>query len=374
MKIGILQTAYKKANEYGVFYNVQEIGLGRALSELGHTVILYKGVDGESSSRQDGPRDFTINLVSLKYFGINGLFNPDVMDPTLDVLIYFCDTQIKVPSVYSWCKKNNVKFIPYVGVIESHSENAYKRRLMDFLTRQNIRIYKKCFVLAKTPGIADKLSSLGCKRITIIPAGLDATLLKNTGKDTANQKNFIDSLLFIGRMEEEKQPLEMVRIYKQLLDINPSLKLTMIGDGYLFDDVNKAIQELVELKSLPDNQITLIRKVKYEQMADYYQSHSAYINLNKVEILGMSILEAMYYGCTVFAISAPGPRFIIKNEPDTCGFIAKDSDDLINVISPYIKESSSPSPDIASVDKAGHTRIADHFLWTSIVKDLTNLL
>ena len=49
MRIGILQTAYKKSSEYGAYYNVQELGLSRALAQCGHEVILYKGVDGEES-------------------------------------------------------------------------------------------------------------------------------------------------------------------------------------------------------------------------------------------------------------------------------------------------------------------------------------
>ena len=43
MKLGILCTMMKRFGIKG-FYNSQEIGLGRALSEMGHTVIIYKGV------------------------------------------------------------------------------------------------------------------------------------------------------------------------------------------------------------------------------------------------------------------------------------------------------------------------------------------
>ena len=43
MKLAILCTMMKRFGIKG-FYNSQEIGLGRALSELGHTVTVYKGV------------------------------------------------------------------------------------------------------------------------------------------------------------------------------------------------------------------------------------------------------------------------------------------------------------------------------------------
>lgn len=378
MKIGILQTAYKKASDYGAFYNVQELGLGRALAGAGHNVILYKGVDGSSSTTTECDGNFTINLVGIKYIGINGLLDTSVLDPSLDILIYFCDTQIIVPAVYSWCRNNNVTFYPYIGVIESHSENFIKRFLMKYIAHRNIKCYRKCSVLAKTPDIHSVLQRLGCKDVRLFPVGLDETVMKQDFSSLGDLSRIhacVDSLLFIGRMEDEKHPLEMLEIYEALLEHNSNLKLTMIGDGYLYEKVYSHIESLRSKFNLPNSQLRLIRKVKYSDIADYYLSSSCYINLNRVEILGMSILEAMYYECPVFAIKAPGPDFIIgydNNPASSNGFIAKDKEELINLISPFIS-SSSTNNSLNLIRRNSHACVSNKYLWTAIARNNSDI-
>lgn len=371
MKIGILQTAYKKSSEYGSYYNVQELGLGRALAKAGHCVTLYKGVDGESSERVECNGNLRIKLIGLKYWGINGLIDPDILDTSLDMLIYFCDTQLKVPSVYSWCKRNGIPLYPYIGVIESHSENLIKRILMKIATTRNISVYKKCSVFAKTPIIQDKLVSLGCKNVTLVPVGLDVTVMKHDVQRAdfdSNVHSCVDSLLFIGRMEEEKQPFEMLYIYKELLKHKSDLKLTMIGDGYLYEAIEDAINKMIAEMNLSKGQIKLIRKVKYEDIANYYLSSSCYINLNRVEILGMSLLEAMYYKCPIFAINAPGPNFILNGENNQkYGIIADNYDSLISEMIPYIIDANAVT-NLYTLTNDANMHVKNNFIWDSIIQ------
>lgn len=371
MNIGILQIAYKKAEDYGLYYNVQELGLARALASKGHNVTLYKGVDGEAREYGECQGKLSVKLISLKYLGINGLFDPRVMDSTIDVLIFFCDTQIRVPQVYSWCKENNVSFYPYVGVIESHSENLIKRLLMRYIAKRNISVYKKCHVLAKTPDIKNTLEELGCNDTALFPVGLDESVMKskkNAEIAPSNAHTCVEKLLFVGRMEEEKQPLEMVRIYKELLRINHRLELTMIGDGYMYREVEEALDKLKSEFRLDENQITLIRKVKYQDMADYYINSSCYINLNKVEILGMSILEAMYYGCPVFVIDAPGPRYIMGEDDNLCRYIGLDVDGLIELLKNVLTDDREMLNVEQNVSNA-YKRVKTNFTWNALVNN-----
>lgn len=370
MNIGILQTAYKKSSDYGAFYNVQEIGLGRALASCGHVVTLYKGVDGAPSERTECNNLLTIKLISLKYIGINGLIDTNILDDSLDVLIYFCDTQLKVPSVYRWCIRHNIRFYPYVGVIESHSPNRLKRILMDIISHRNINIYQKCNILTKTPNISSTLTNLGCNNVTMLPVGLDETVMHSVDLPAIPLSHSIDSLLFIGRMEPEKQPLEMLHIYEELLSVNHQLKLTMIGDGYMYNEVENKSLSIAQKHALTNDQISIIKKIKYEDMCNFYLSHSCYVNLNKVEILGMSILEAMYYGCPVFALKAPGPDFLLSDNTDTSyGYIAQDTDELTDLLRKYVVP-NAPVEDINTRIINANKRVHKHFTWTSIVNNL----
>lgn len=374
MKIGILQTAYKKAEDYGKFYNVQELGFARALADKGEDVVLYKAVDGNSQEYSECDGKLTVKLVSVKYLGINGLLNTQVLDTSLDVLIYFSDTQIIVPSVYKWCLKNNVAFYPYVGVMDSHSESGLKREIMNFVSKRNLKIYRKCKVFAKTPEIESYLTKKGCRNTKLFAVGLDETVMNREnflGNRDVSQETDIThkwcNLLYIGRMEEEKHPLEMITIYESLISKNFSTQnsssisycLTMIGDGYLYDEVNTAANIVKTKYALPQDCLRIIRKVPYEQMHSYFKETDIYINLNRVEILGMSILESMYYGCHVIAIDAPGPRFILQGE---YGIIARDAKEITEAV----KRVSKNYGDYAEMKMKAYKHVKEKFTWNSI--------
>lgn len=369
MKIGILQTAYKKADDYGKFYNVQELGLARALASKGIQVTLYKAIDGQSREYSECCGNLSVKLIGVKYLGINGLLDVNVLDSSLDALIYFCDTQIVVPKVYRWCLKNKVAFYPYVGVMDSHSESGIKREIMNFISGRNLKIYKKCTVFVKTPGIKDYLAGKGCRNTLLLGVGLDETVM-NREEVPKTDKNERESdaasnrckLLFVGRMEEEKHPLEMLTIYEKLLS-EAEYSLTMIGDGYMFEEVKTAADIVKKKYSLPDECLSVIRKVPYEQMHSYFSQSDMYINLNRVEILGMSILESMYYKCPVIAIDAPGPRFILRDE---YGIIAHDTQEICAAV----RRMSGNYSDYNEMTENAYKHVKGEFTWNSIAEKI----
>lgn len=384
MYVGILQTAYKLANDYGGDYNVQELGLARALARMGHKVVLYKAVKGARESMTEYDGNLTVSFLNVNYIGINGMINAESLDKTLDVLIYFSDTQLKVKQVNEWCKRNKVRYIPYIGVIESHSENAIKRMLMDILTKRNISVYRDCTVLAKTPGIKNELEELACRNVQLFPVGLDETVMYHGDKmhdDPVN--NGIDDslyarrkaeekarrerihLLYIGRMEAEKQPLEMLRIFEKMLSIRPNLSLTMIGSGNLYSEVEDKAEKINQRYGYC---ITLLKKVPYKDIHTYYEDANLFINLNRVEILGMSILEAMYYECPVLAIDAPGPRFILGSE-----YVANDIVSLERILEKYIKGEYSQD-EIGQYIVWARNRVLRDFTWDALTPKLMDII
>lgn len=381
MKIGILQTAYKKTEDYGAFYNVQELGLARALAYKGHTVTLYKAVDGDSKEYTENDGRLTVKLVNVKYLGINGLISTDVLDCNLDVLIYFCDIQLKVPMVYKWCKVNNIHFIPYIGVVESHSENKIKKFVMDYAARRNIDIFRKCACLAKTPAMVEKLHVIGCNNVELFPVGLDESVMHQGGYKDAKEEKL--RLLFIGRMEEEKQPFEMIRMYEEILKIDSTVQLTMIGDGYMYEESLNRLNKIIKDYRLSEGQAKIVRKIPYSEMYSYYENADLYINLNEVEILGMSILEAMYYNCPVLAISAPGPEFILKahvesasennSEEEYCGIVAPDMASLIEVLKMVVNRQVSEE-ELRRIACLAYDKVRSDFVWDKLSDKLIDII
>ena len=149
------------------------------MAKQGHEVIVYKllHIDAEQ------PEDWIIkNNLCVKYYcvkslGINGFVPINILDNDIDGLVFFSDTQLAVPKVFKWCRKYNVKFVPYIGVIESHSNNRAVRLLMNILFIRNLNIFKKCDCLVKNEEVLKRLSDKGVRSVQFAPVGIDLDLL-----------------------------------------------------------------------------------------------------------------------------------------------------------------------------------------------------
>lgn len=366
MRIGLLIVSLKNFGEKK-YYNAQEIGLAKALRTYFEEVRVYKLVSYDQLSKTETLENYehlTIQYIPSRGLGVNGKVNPKYLDITLDALLFFSDTQLAVPKVYRWTKKYHVKFIPYIGVIESHSRSRLKRLIINVLFKRNIMVYKKCICLAKTPEVASNLKKIGVKETMTAPVGLDVDILKEDYKnyDINNIKRKygyqVDDriLLFIGRMVDEKQPGRMIKIFSRIAKKNKSYKLLMVGNGHL----KKDIMGLIQKTGLVDK-VQLIESIPNRDIWQLYRIADSFINLNQVEIFGMAILEAMYYECKVIAWRAPGPDFII--EDGISGWLIENDDDLIEKIL-----------DDRALGSEANKRIVSNFSWDNAARMIKRIM
>ena len=314
MRVGILVPSIGNFGD-AKFYNSQENGLALALSRTKkyEEIVIYKAV-----TKQTKMKDYSLNdvvkvvLLPVRNIGANGLIDVTALDKTLQGLICFSDNQLCIPTVAHWCKRNGVLFIPYIGVIESHSTGFVKRRVMDLLCNRNLRIYKQSMNFVKTPYVKAKLLSRGVgeRKLKVMPVGLDLNHMKKQwDRDAAEEFR----LLFVGRLEPEKRPLEMLEIYEAVckrVGSERKILLLMVGKGVLQPEVLSAIDRMED--SLKQN-IHYTEQIPNADMWELYCKSDVFVNLNCVEIFGMSLLEAMYYECPIVAQHAPGPNFIFEN-------------------------------------------------------------
>lgn len=331
MKLGILVPS---VGDYGdiKFYNSQEVGLARTLDEMCDEIIVYKAVpisQKRNTVKIAGTKNAILKEIPVRSIGINGLWDCKALDPSMNGLVCFSDTQLSVPRIDKWCKKHNIPMFPYIGSFESHSENKVKRFVINRLFSRNLNVFKKNFCLAKTPTVVNELKKRGVQNICLAPVGLDMTRLHKNYTEIApgelKQKYGFDEndkiILFVGRMIDEKQPLHMLRIFSKLHRIDNSYRLLMVGQGPLEEKVK------VEIETLGITEyIKRIKRIPNERIWELYRLADCYVNLNQQEIFGMAVLEAMYYGCKVVAWRAPGPELII--EDGVSGYLV-DSDTLL---------------------------------------------
>lgn len=366
MRIGLLITSIGNFGQKG-FYNAQEIGLAKELDRLFDEVIVYKAVPlsaEKSKSLIDSCEHATLYHVPVKSHGINGDWDCSIMDTTLDALLYFSDTQLAVPKVFKWCCKNNIQMYPYIGVIESHSTNQWKKKIIDAMFKRNVAVYKKCTCFMKTPIVEKRLARLGITRTVVTPVGLDVSLLHDDYKndsagDIKKKYGYAEKdkvLLFIGRLIEEKQPITMIDILFEIRKKDQTYKLLMVGTGELKASVEARIKDL----DLHDA-VQMVERIPNSDIWELYRMADTFVNLNQQEIFGMAILEAMYYGCKVVAWKAPGPNLIIENGKS--GWLAESNQEVMQCIESK-KEMSS----------AAHTRIVTSFMWDNTARKMARLM
>lgn len=364
MHIAIL-TLHKQKINMSNYYNSQDLGLAKGLIECGNQVIVYKSISKKEYKSIELIREIEgINVEYLPsiHFGNHSFLDTNRMDKGVDCLICFSDNQIFFPRIYKWCKKLRIPLYPYIGTISSENSSFTKQKIMEFLNSSNINIYRKLICFAKTPALDEELKSKGIRKTFICPVGLDESKLNTRiSVDELTQirmkMGILEStqiILFVGRLVPVKKPLELLELLKNIIAVNNSFHLLMIGKGPFESEVLSKIEQLKI-----SEHITFIREVKNADMWKYYSISNYFVNLSREEIYGMAILEAMYYKCKVIALKAPGPSFII--ETGKTGYLF---DDIQEIIEFLFNDNNS----YEQIENNAHDDIIKRFTWNYSAK------
>ena len=166
---------------------------------------------------------------------------------------------------------------------------------------------------------------VGPQKITVIGYGVDLNRFKF---ETRFMKKVRENrrLLFVGRLEEQKGVVELIKTYQSLKQNFPNLKLTVVGKGPL-----KPMLEKIGIKIL---------SLPYSQMPRIYQEADIFVLPSKAtkyweEYYGMALLEAMASGLPVITTDCG----VIPEVVGKAAFIVKQGKikDLENGIRKFIK-------------------------------------
>ena len=369
MKLGILCTMINGFGRRG-YYNSQEIGLGRALARKGHEVMIYKGIDpSEKEEKVQVEKNLTIWYLPMKHLGAHGFMDCKYLDPQLKALFCFGDQQIFLPHVYRWCRRRRIPFVAYVGTAHSLDSN-FKSKVMNALfAAGTLRIYKKNPVLAKTSAAKEELRQLGVPHAVIAPVGLDTAVLKKNipadEKMRLRKEHGFEAddviLCNVSRLSWEKRPLELIDLFLQVKG-KKKFKLIIVGNGPLEEELNEKIR-----KNGLEKEVKIYPNVPYEKMWEIYEMSDYYLNMNKGEIFGMAIMEAVYYKTSVAAIRALGPSVTLK---DMQGHKLCENDDEMPewITGPYPPEKDLQESSEKMAATFTWDRCADAFLQASSEK------
>jgi glycosyltransferase involved in cell wall biosynthesis len=138
------------------------------------------------------------------------------------------------------------------------------------------------------------------------------------GKIEAVQKTCVQGdpvFLWVGRLNENKAPLTVVKAFLQYVNTQPSARLYMI---YHTDELLPQIKE--QINSSPNgNAVKLIGKVPNSQLQYWFNSADIIVSGSYYEGSGTAVCEAMSCGCMPLVTDIHSFRMITDN--GNCGLL-----------------------------------------------------
>jgi Glycosyltransferase len=116
------------------------------------------------------------------------------------------------------------------------------------------------------------------------------------------EKNF----LWVGRLQQKKDPVSVVKGFKTYLSIHPDAKLYMI---FQTEELLAQINELIQSATLKEA-VVLVGKIEHEDLPTWYSAADYFISGSHSEGSGYALVEAMTCGCIPVVTDIPSFRQI----------------------------------------------------------------
>lgn len=327
MNFGILRLSCIEGAKKG-YYNMQELGLAKCIKKYGYNVYIFllnkkiKSIKAESYGDS-----ITIINVPCKGIGNHGIFNISILNKyKIKYLQILSDNQIYATSVMKYCNNNDIKYYNYVGTLQSDSKRFINKLFNRIIMNRNIKWYRKSTNYAKTPNVVKQFKSMNINNVILLPVGLDLDEIKiDSEKNEIINKYKLPAgkeyIAFVGKLEKYKNPFDLLEIMEKLPE---KFHVIIIGNGKLKNSfINKINSKHFQCT------FSYFERLTNREIHEIYSISSYSLNFNRVEIYGMSILEALYNGVTVIAYHAPGPDYILDNN---MGYLVNNTNEMAEIV------------------------------------------
>ena len=209
------------------------------------------------------------------------------------------------------------KKVPVISHLHNNDPRMKKRTMKSLI--YYMMLYKYSRILAVSDSVFDECwygKKMRTKGFVIgNPIDLQQILKKK-------KKDYSTDLLFVGRLTEQKNPLEFVQIVSGIVKKGYRIKARMLGDGELREQVRQYVE---------DSQLTNVIEIQgfVDDPYDYMTEGGILVIPSKWEGFGMVIVEAMAFGLPVVGNPVGGiPRLV----NDKCGFLNYSTEHKVNEI------------------------------------------
>ena len=198
-------------------------------------------------------------------------------------------------------------------VVESHSiccqtigQKGLRNRFFDYMYRRGLS--EAQVVVALTEGDAIEWRKVH-PHVVVIP---NIVHLNEGPVSTLENKRVI----WVGRFDYQKRPMEMVRIWERIQSQFPDWQLDIYGEGEQLQELEEKVRSLC---------MNIVVHQPTEHILDSYRESAILVSTSLFEPFGLVIPEAMSCGLPIVAYDCPyGPASIVTDGED--GFLIPNGD------------------------------------------------
>lgn len=354
-------------------YNIQEIGLSKALRRRGIEcdIVFYNGSDKDTSQvLEDGTTIYWMKAINVFKNGIF-LHLSSIID-NYDVIQVHEYDQLQSWLLYTFSRK---KIVIYHGPYYDKFNKGYnlKCKVFDTLFLPFSRRAKENVTcLTKSPFAVDFLKSKGFKNVVSVGVGLDTEMLRKNESSASSAYTITSTdstaastrfnALYVGKLEERRNITFLLDLAEKLHELDNSFFLTIVGkyDGPEYQaKISPRLEALVN-KGL----IRHIEAMTQKELPALYRSSDIFLFTTNYDIFGMVLLEAMYYGAVPASSLNGGSKTLIDDGKDGLIMDNYDVNTWIERITHLIKNREQ----LDKLKSNAHDKIANHFTWDALAE------
>lgn len=315
-------------------YNLQEIGLAKALVRKGHTcdVAYFCGNEKDHyETLEFGDKKNKIRVLWIHGycpFTTEGLY-PSLKNYVDDYDIIQVGGYVGLTSV--WLNRHvQNKVVNYQGAYyckDNKGDNikafVYDHLLLPFSNKKNMVVYSKSKLSTQY------MESKGIKNVTTVGVGLDLDNIVKRDESIYNHK-FVKQLtdnkknskylLYVGVLEERRNTKFLIKLFGAVHAEKPECKLVMVGKGN--DEYVNECLALIDEMGLKDF-VIYEKSLEQKYLKAVYEISDVFLLPSSYEIFGMVLLEAMYFGLPAFTTYNGGSSMLMNKDN---GFVIDELD------------------------------------------------